>query len=91
MKRVLVFVSAVVGLGCGDSGSESEPMTPPAPSDAKVLPTSSPNLLSLKQPDGTYDFYVGPGVKSAVDEGKPIPPSWYRLGKVTQQRVVQSR
>ena len=83
MKRVLLFLSAVVWLGCG---AESEPM-PPA---AIVLPTSSPNLLSLKQPDVTYDFYVGPDVKKGFEETKIIPPSWYRLGKVSQQRVDQA-
>jgi hypothetical protein len=90
MIRALVFLSTIVWLACGDSGSDSEPITPPPLTDAKVLPTSSPNLLSLRRPDGTYDFYVGPEVKSAVDEGKPIPPGWYRLGNVTQQRVDQA-
>lgn len=83
MKRVLVFVSTVVWLGCG---AESETM-PPA---AIVLPTTSPNLLSLKQADGTYDFYVGPGVKTGFEDTKVIPASWYRLGKVNQQQVDQA-
>jgi hypothetical protein len=94
MKRLLVLGSVALAVGCGEAGMEPEPMQPPTspqPSASpEVLPTSSPNLLSLKQPDGTYDFYVGPHVKKVFEESKTIPASWYRLGRVTQQRVDQA-
>jgi hypothetical protein len=94
MKCLLVLGSVALAVGCGESGMQPEtmqpPALPPASGSPQILPTSSQNLLSLKQPDGTYDFYVGPAVKTGFEQTKIIPPSWYRLGKVNQQRVDQA-
>jgi hypothetical protein len=47
-------------------------------------------MYSLRLPDGSYDLYIGPGVKEAMEKGESLPPSWYKLGKVRQSRVDQA-
>lgn len=75
----------------------SAPTTPPAapaaaPAQAIELPTSTPNMYSAKMADGTYDLYVGPGVKEAMQGGRPLPAGgWYRLSGVKQTRVDKAK
>ena len=91
MKSVFAMAMAVLAGASCNEGTTQTPLTPtpapPPPATAEMLPTSSPNIYSLKQADGTYDFYIGPAVKEAAEKGEPMPPGWYKLGKVKQNRV----
>ena len=96
MNKVVGLV--VLGLlGCGgeevaSTGPTPEPMAAaPAPAAAQVPPTSTISMYSPRQADGTYDFYIGPGVQEALEQGQPLPAGWYKLGKVKQWRVDKAR
>lgn len=79
--------------------SEAMPTTPATPTEPpvapaataasnQVLPTSTANLYSLKTAAGTYDLYVGAGVKEAKEKGLAVPEGgWFKLGAVKQAHV----
>ena len=59
------------------------------PSGPEVIHTSSPNISGWKHADGTYDLIVAIDAQQALEAGT-LPPSWWKLGKVTQRRVDQA-
>jgi len=65
---------------------------PAATAVATELPTTGPNMMSFKLADGTYDLYVGPGVKEAMKKDAAAPAyGWYKLGRVKQAHVDKAK